>query len=84
MGLVSRIATDGAVLEEARALAAVFASKSRSAMLIGRDAFQRATDSDYSRGVAYSVETFCRVAATDDAREGIASFVDKRKAVWRD
>jgi enoyl-CoA hydratase len=84
LGLVSRIAADGAVLDEARALAAVLASKSRSAMRIGRDAFLRATDSDYRRGVAYAVETFCHVATTDDAKEGIDSFVEKRRAVWRD
>ena len=80
--LVNRVAPADKVLEEARSLAARLASKSASAMRIGRAAFHRAVDSDYRRGVSYAVDTFCRVAATDDAREGIAAFVEKRRANW--
>lgn len=43
-----------------------------------------AIDLDYRRGVASAVESICNVAATDDAREGIAAFVEKRKPVWKE
>lgn len=81
--LVNRVVPADKVLGEARSLAASLAAKSASAMSMGRAAFHRAIDSDYRRGVSYAVDTFCRVAGTDDAREGIAAFVEKRTANWR-
>ncbi|BDB27474.1 enoyl-CoA hydratase [Cupriavidus sp. TA19] len=81
--LVNRLVAEEEVLAEARRLARTLASKSRSAMTIGRAAFHRAADSDYRRGVSYAVDTFCQVAATDDAKEGIAAFVEKRRPQWR-
>ncbi|MGO4328934.1 enoyl-CoA hydratase/isomerase family protein [Cupriavidus sp. 2TAF22] len=80
--LVNRVVPANEVLEEARLLASTLAAKSASAMNIGRAAFHRAVDSDYRRGVSYAVDTFCRVADTDDAREGIAAFVEKRLPNW--
>lgn len=80
--LVNRVVAPDTVLTEARALARVLAAKSASAMRIGRAAFHRAADSDYRRGVSYAVDTFCQVAATDDAKEGIAAFVGKRAPRW--
>lgn len=82
--LVNRVIREPQVLTEARALAQALAAKSRSAMTIGRAAFHRAVDSDYRRGVSYAVETFCQVAATSGAREGIAAFVEKRRPQWPD
>lgn len=81
--LVNRIVAEAAVLQQARTLAATLAAKSVSAMKIGRAAFHRAGDSEYRRGVSYAVDTFCQVAATDDAREGIAAFVEKRRPEWK-
>ena len=84
LGLVNRIAAEGTVLEEARKFAQVLSEKSPEVMRLGRAAFMRAIDSDYRRGVAGAVESVCIVAATDDAREGIAAFVEKRMPVWKD
>ncbi|TDF64557.1 enoyl-CoA hydratase/isomerase family protein [Cupriavidus sp. L7L] len=80
--LVNRVVPADKVIEEARSLAATLVAKSASAMNMGRAAFHRAVDSDYRRGASYAVDTFCRVAATDDAREGIAAFVAKRLPSW--
>ncbi|WP_354685498.1 enoyl-CoA hydratase-related protein [Cupriavidus necator] len=82
--LVNRVIPEHQVLAEARALAQALAAKSRSAMTIGRAAFHRAVDSDYRRGVSYAVDTFCQVAATSGAREGIAAFVEQRRPRWPD
>jgi len=83
LGLVSRVVPEHAVLDEARALARTFCEKPPGVMHMGRKAFMRAIDDDYRRGVAAAVDSFGNVAATDEAREGIAAFVEKRKPRWR-
>lgn len=83
LGLVSRVVPQPDVMAQARALAQTLCAKSPVVMRMGRMAFQRANDGDYRRGVATAVETFGNVAATDDSREGIAAFVEKRKPYWQ-
>jgi enoyl-CoA hydratase len=82
MGLVSRIVPDEELLDAALATARVFAAKSPTAMRLGRAAFMRANDLDYRRGIGDAVEIFCNVAATDDAREGLRAFMEKRAPRW--
>src|SRR5262249_8282522 len=67
LGLVSRIVPDERVRDEARAMARIFATKSRTTMRLGRAAFVRVNDLDYRRGIGEAVENFCNVAATADA-----------------
>src|SRR5262245_38307070 len=74
LGLVSRIVPDEKVPDEARAMARVFATKSRTTMRLGRAAFVRANDLDYRRSIGDAVENFCKVATTDDAQEGLRAF----------
>jgi enoyl-CoA hydratase len=80
LGLVSRIVADERVRDEARAMARVFATKSRTAMRLGRAAFVRVND--YRRGIGEAVENFCNVAATADAQEGLRAFIEKRPPNW--
>lgn len=83
LGLVSRVVSKDALHEEALTLAATFADKSPTAMRIGRAAFMRACDLDYTRGVANAVEDFCNIAVTPDAQEGLTAFLEKRKPNWK-
>lgn len=83
LGLVSRVVPKEKLEQEARSLAATFASKSPTAMRIGRAAFMRASDLDYTRGVANAVEDFCNIAVTPDAQEGLKAFLEKRKPEWK-
>ena len=82
LGLVSRIVPDEKVRDEARAMARVFATKSRTTMRLGRAAFLRVNDRDYRRGIDDAVENFCNVAATADAQEGVRAFIEKRSPNW--
>lgn len=79
LGLVSRVVPAGDVMQEARALAQRLAGKPATALRLGREAFHNACDTGYRRGVAGAVETFCGVAATAEAKAGIADFVRRRK-----
>lgn len=82
LGLVSRLVDDDKVLEEARKLARMFASKPPAVMRMGRNNFMNAIDNGYRQGVAAAVENLCNVMATDEAREGIAAFTEKRRPAW--
>ena len=80
MGLVSETVPAGTALERARTVAGKLAAKSPAVMKLGRDAFMRAVDSDYRRGIENAAETFVVVAGTEDAQEGLTAFVEKRPA----
>jgi enoyl-CoA hydratase len=82
LGLVSQIVPDEKVHDEARAMARVFVTKSRTAIRLGRAAFLRANDRDYRRAIGDAVENFCNVAATADAQEGVRAFIEKRAPNW--
>ena len=83
LGLISRIASTGTVLEEARKVAQVLASKSPELMRMGKAGFMAAIDDGYRQGVAGAVSLIGAVLATDDCKEGLSAFVEKRKPVWK-
>ncbi|MCW8087586.1 enoyl-CoA hydratase/isomerase family protein [Sabulicella glaciei] len=83
MGLVSRLVPDAALAREAKALAAEFPAKPPTAMRLGRAAFMRANDLDYRRSIASAVEDVCNLATAREAREGLATFRQKRAPPWQ-
>ena len=83
IGLISRSVPEAKVMEEARSLARQFAAKSPQLMRIGRKAFMHAIDSDYRRGVAGAVNLISAVIGTEDSKEGLTAFVEKRKPKWK-
>ena len=84
LGLVNRVVPAETEMDEARKLAQVLTAKSPELMRIGKAAFVSAIDSDYRRGVAGAVTLLSSVATTDDFREGMTAFVEKRPPVWKD
>jgi enoyl-CoA hydratase/carnithine racemase len=82
LGLVSRVLADDAIHTESRQLAQTLVKKSPEVMRMSRAAFMRANDTGYRQGVSGAVETFCNVLTTDDAKEGLAAFIEKRKPKW--
>lgn len=82
LGLVNEVVPEAQVLQRAREWAQRFCQKSPLVMRLGRQAFNKALDIEYRRGVASAVEHFGNVAATADAQEGMAAFVEKRPPVW--
>ncbi|MBL8382768.1 MAG: enoyl-CoA hydratase/isomerase family protein, partial [Burkholderiales bacterium] len=83
MGLVSRVVPEAELHAQAMALARVLAAKSPQLMRIGKKAFMHAIDSDYRRGVAGAVDLLSAVTGTEDSREGLTAFVEKRRPTWR-
>jgi enoyl-CoA hydratase/carnithine racemase len=82
MGLVNKVVPPDQVMAEARRLARDFAAKSPLVMQLARDSFMRANDFEYRRAIENVVETICNIIETDDAREGLNAFNEKRQPDW--
>jgi enoyl-CoA hydratase/carnithine racemase len=82
MGLVNRVIPDADLDAETRKWAAVLAQKSPQALRIAKKAFYTAADMDYYKAFDYMNEAFARLCATDDAKEGIRAFLEKRTPEW--
>ncbi len=79
-GLVSRIVAAEDLLGEALATADKIAAMSRPAVIAAKEAVNRAFETTLSEGVRFERRLFHALFATDDQKEGMAAFVDKRRA----
>jgi enoyl-CoA hydratase/carnithine racemase len=82
-GLVTRVVPADRLVAEARALAESLAEKSPAALALGLRAFYRAQDLDFEPALAFLQGELGRVLALEDATEGIAAFLGKRKPIWK-
>ena len=65
-------------------LAKKIASKPLSTVKIGKDAFYRQYEMSLTEAYEFTSKVMTDNSLSDDAREGIASFLEKRNPVWRD
>jgi enoyl-CoA hydratase/carnithine racemase len=83
LGLVNRVVAhdelDGAALQWAEDLA----QRSPLAVQIAKKAFYQSEDMDYQKQFQYMNEAFARLCTTDDAKEGVSAFLDKRNPEWK-
>lgn len=83
IGLVHRV-VDGNAVEGAVALVREFSSYSLLALGLARDAVTRALDLPVHEGLKIEADLSTLAFSTADAEEGMAAFVEKRKAVFKD
>lgn len=83
LGVVNEVVPRAEVMPRARALARRLAKKSPVAMKLLRDAFMRANDLDYRRSMESVVETMCGLKDSEDSREALRAFVEKREPVYK-
>ena len=81
-GLVTRVVPAAALEAETLALATALAERSPAAIALGLSAFYASQDLAYEPQLRFLEGELGRVLALDDAREGIAAFLGKRKPVW--
>ena len=77
-GLVTKVVPNEACLDEAKALAAEIAAKPPIAVQLAKDAILKAHDLSIEQGLDYEQRNFFLLFATEDMREGMAAFVEKR------
>jgi enoyl-CoA hydratase len=78
-GLVSRVVPADKLLDEALAMAARIAGMSRPAVMIAKEAVNRAYETSLAEGVRFERRVFHSLFATEDQKEGMAAFIEKRK-----
>lgn len=82
-GLVSRIVPAAGLVEEAMKTAAKIASMSRPSVIMAKEAVNRAFETTLAEGVRFERRLFHSTFATEDQKEGMAAFAEKRKPVFR-
>jgi enoyl-CoA hydratase len=84
VGLVNRVVSDLAELDAvAGELARKLAGKSPAILRIGRDSFYAQQDMEFRAALEYLQSQLTLVTLTEDAREGIAAFFEKREPEFR-
>lgn len=77
-GLVSRVVAADKVLEEALATANAIAAFSLPAVMMAKEAVNRAYEVPLSEGLLFERRLFHSLFATEDQKEGMTAFVEKR------
>lgn len=82
-GLVNRVVPVEYYLDEAFALAKEIATKAPVAVKLAKEAVNKAFSTTLEGGLEFERKNFYMLFATQDQKEGMAAFVEKRKAVWQ-
>ena len=82
-GLVNRVAPPELYLEEAQKLARRIAAQPPVAVRLAKDAVLKAQDLSIEEGLDYERRVFYLLFATEDQKEGMAAFIEKRPPTWK-
>lgn len=82
IGLVSKVVTSENLLNEAVAMAQKIASKGPAAILLAKSVINRGLEVDLAKGLTIERDGFVQCVASGEAREGMESFIEKRKPNW--
>jgi len=77
-GLVSRVVPADKLLDEALAMAQRIAAMSRPSALMAKEAVNRSYETGLNEGVRFERRLFHSLFATEDQKEGMAAFIEKR------
>ena len=82
-GLVSRVVPVEHYFEEAMKIAQTMAEKPPLALRMAKDAVLKAHEMSLSAGLEYERKLFYMLFATQDQKEGMQAFIDKRKPEFK-
>ena len=82
-GLVSRVVPADKLIDEALACAAQIAEFSLPSVMMAKEAVNRAYESPLAEGMLFERRLFHALFATEDQKEGMAAFVEKRKPKFK-
>jgi enoyl-CoA hydratase len=82
-GLVARVVPLAVLMDEALKAAETIASMSLPAVMVAKEAIDRAFETTLAEGVRFERRVFHALFATEDQKEGMAAFVEKRPAKFK-
>jgi enoyl-CoA hydratase len=77
-GLVARVVPLGGLMQEAMKAAETIAAMSLPSVMIAKEAVNRAFETTLAEGVAFERRVFHSLFASQDQKEGMAAFIEKR------
>jgi enoyl-CoA hydratase len=83
VGLINRVVPPESLMEETKKLAKEIVSKPPLAVRAAKEAILRAQDSTLEVGLEFERNAFYMLFATEDSREGMKAFLEKRKPTFR-
>ncbi len=83
-GLVARVVQQDELLQEALNVAATIAAKSVPVSMMVKESVNRAFEVTLSEGVRFERRVFHAAFSTEDQKEGMAAFIAKREAQFKD
>ena len=82
-GLVSRVVPAASLMEEAMKVAETVAAMSLPALIAAKEAVNRAFETPLAEGIRFERRMFHALFSTEDRKEGMAAFVEKRPAKFK-
>jgi enoyl-CoA hydratase len=81
--LVARVVPLANLMDEAMKTAEAIASMSLPSVLLAKEAVNRAFETTLAEGIRFERRVFHSLFTTQDQKEGMKAFVEKRKPVWK-
>lgn len=82
-GLAARVVAPESLLEEALAAAAKVASYSQPIVMMAKETVNRSQETSLTEGARFERRLFLSMFATEDQKEGMKAFIEKRKPDFR-
>jgi len=79
MGLINRVVPDGELMDTVRATAALMCRQGQTALRHAKKVINQGLDLSLAEALRLEIDTFVTCFDTDDRREGMRAFVEKRK-----
>ena len=83
MGLINRVVDPDKLMDEARMLASSFANKAPLALRTAKEAAKRGANMDLKSALQFEIQCVSLLSSTEDHREGIRAFLEKRKPQFK-
>ncbi len=83
IGLVNKVVAPDKLMASCRDMASIIAQRSRSAVRLSKEAIDNGLEMDMTRAERYEADLFALCFATEDQREGMTAFIEKRPADFK-
>jgi enoyl-CoA hydratase len=82
-GLVAKVVPAGELQEEALRIATKIAGFSQPTVMMCKEAVNRSYETNLAEGILFERRVFHSTFSTEDQKEGMSAFAEKRKPEWK-